>query len=116
MDELLVTTRLKALADPGRWRLVKLLAESPNDHVSFDPRCSTAHGVCFCHLEEQLGLSKPTVSHHLKVLREAGLVEGIRVGKWTYYRLNRAAVDELRHVLGNLQPTTRLIQLELPTA
>ena len=63
---------LKALAEPVRWRIVELLAREE---------------LCVCHLVEALDLSQPLVSHHLRVLREAGLVESSRFRYWTYYRL-----------------------------
>ncbi|HEV2811024.1 MAG TPA: metalloregulator ArsR/SmtB family transcription factor [Acidimicrobiales bacterium] len=65
-------TALRALADPLRWRIVELLA---------------AEDLCVCHLVEQLRVPQPLVSHHLKVLREADLVETERFRYWTYYRL-----------------------------
>ncbi len=70
-------------------------------------RCGTAYGVCFCHLKEKTGLSAPTVSHHLRILREAGLVEGVRVGRWTYYRLRPGALEALAHELLRLADRSR---------
>ena len=99
-------TRLKALADPARLQLVKILAEFPDPQVRSDPRCSLEHGICACHLEERLGLSAPTISHHLKVLREADLVEMVKLGKWTYYRLQARAMDELLGQMGQLRPVS----------
>lgn len=113
MNEALMVARLKALADPARLRLARILAEMPDDHTVFDPRCGTAYGVCFCHLEERLGLSKPTVSHHLKVLREAGLIEVVRVGKWSYYRLLPAGIEGVIQDVTSLRPVQKLLQLEL---
>ncbi len=112
MNEALVIARLKALADPARLRLVKVLAELPNEHTVYDPRCGDAYGVCFCHLEESLGLSAPTVSHHLKVLRQAGLIEVVRVGKWSYYRLLPAGLEGLIQVLGDLRSIHKVVQLK----
>jgi ArsR family transcriptional regulator, arsenate/arsenite/antimonite-responsive transcriptional repressor len=96
--------RLKALADPARLQLVQILADFPDTQVRSDPRCSLEHGVCSCHLEERLGLSAPTISHHLKVLREANLVEMVKLGKWTYYRLQVRAMDELLGQMSHLRP------------
>jgi len=98
----LTLRRLEALAHPARMAIVRLLAELPDEHTAYDPRCGTAYGVCFCHLKEKTGLSGPTVSHHLKLLREAGLVEGVRVGRWTYFRLRPGALEALGHELLNL--------------
>ena len=77
--------RLKALADPTRIGIVNRLACAPE--------------LCVCDLTEAFDLSQPTISHHLKILREAGLVEASRRGTWAYYRLNREAVDELSSAL-----------------
>jgi ArsR family transcriptional regulator len=76
---------LRALADPVRARIVELLA---------------AEQLCVCHLTEELGAAQPLVSHHLRVLRDAGLVEGERWRYWTYYRLRP---DALRAVAGRLE-------------
>ena len=76
----------KALADPTRVAIVNVL--------------STSDEVCVCNLTEAFELSQPTTSHHLKMLREAGLVESSRRGTWAYYRLVPEAVDALRGALG----------------
>ena len=73
-----------ALADPVRLRVLSILAAAPQSEV------------CVCDFVEPLGKSQPTVSHHLKILSEAGLVQGERRGKWVWYSLNRARLAELR--------------------
>ena len=74
---------LRVLADPGRLRLLSLIQAQPSREA------------CVCHLTEALGLSQPTVSHHLRVLFDAGLVDRERRGNWVYYRtLPRAEFDE----------------------
>ena len=73
--------RLKALADPTRIGIVNRLAG--------------ADELCVCDLTDAFDLSQPTISHHLRVLREAGLVEARKQGTWAYYRLDRSAVGEL---------------------
>jgi ArsR family transcriptional regulator, arsenate/arsenite/antimonite-responsive transcriptional repressor len=78
---------LRALADPLRWQIVQLFA---------------GEQLCVCHLTEELGVSQPLVSHHLKVLREAGLVEGERFRYWTYYRLVPGAFGEIANLLRGL--------------
>lgn len=83
-DEL--AARFKALADPTRVAIVNRLAG--------------AEEVCVCDLTEAFELSQPTISHHLRVLREAGLVEASRRGTWAYYRLVPETVDALRKALG----------------
>jgi ArsR family transcriptional regulator, arsenate/arsenite/antimonite-responsive transcriptional repressor len=77
----------KALGHPARVRIVHLLARAPEGEV------------CACDLIEPTGLAQPTVSHHLKVLREAGLIIGTRRGTWVHYRLVPAALDALRDAL-----------------
>jgi len=79
-----------ALADPARLRIVSMLAASPD---------GTA---CGCDLESPLGLSQPTVSHHLKILREAGLIEGERQGRWIHYRVVPDRLDEIRQAISPL--------------
>ena len=82
-----LATRFKALADPARVEIVNRLAGQGE--------------VCVCQLTGPLGLSQPTVSHHLKVLREAGLVEvAVKRGTWTYYRLVPDGVEALAFALG----------------
>lgn len=73
-----------ALADPVRLRVLSILAASPDGEV------------CVCDFVEPLAKSQPTVSHHLRVLSEAGLVQGDRRGKWVWYSMNRARLAELR--------------------
>src|SRR5215217_8201190 len=75
-----------ALSDPARVRIVNLIATSD------DP-------VCACHLIEPLGLSQPTVSHHLKKLVEAGLLEREQRGKWAYFSLTPDASERLAGVV-----------------
>src|ERR687884_888215 len=79
-----LAARFKALADPAR--------------VTILNRIATEGETCTCLLTGPLGLSQPTVSHHLKVLKEAGLIEvGSRRGTWTFYRLGPAPVGEVAH-------------------
>ena len=81
-----LAVRFRALADPTRVAIVNRLAQ--------------AEETCVCDLTAAFDLSQPTISHHLKVLRDAGLVESSRRGTWAYYRLVPDAVRELRHTLG----------------
>jgi ArsR family transcriptional regulator, arsenate/arsenite/antimonite-responsive transcriptional repressor len=74
------TAVLKALAEPLRWRIVQLLA---------------GEELCVCHLVEELDVPQPLVSHHLRVLRDLGLVSTERFRYWTYYRLEPAALAPL---------------------
>jgi ArsR family transcriptional regulator, arsenate/arsenite/antimonite-responsive transcriptional repressor len=75
-----------ALADPARVRIVNVVATSDEP-------------VCACHLIEPLGLSQPTVSHHLKRLVEAGLLEREQRGKWAYFSLTPEASERLAGVV-----------------
>ena len=75
----------KALGDPARVRLVNLLARADGE-------------VCLCELIEPVGLSQPTVSHHMKKLVEAGLVEREQRGRWAFFTLKRDAVETLATV------------------
>ncbi|WP_307045005.1 ArsR/SmtB family transcription factor [Agromyces ramosus] len=73
--------RLKALADPVRLRLVSIVAASEGQEA------------CVCDLTEPVGLSQPTVSHHLKILTEAGYLSRSKRGTWAYYRLVPGALE-----------------------
>lgn len=81
-----LAAQFKALADPTRIAIVNQL--------------SAADEVCVCNLTAAFDLSQPTISHHLKILRDAGLVESTRRGTWGYYRLVPEAVEALRGTLG----------------
>jgi DNA-binding transcriptional ArsR family regulator len=81
---------LQALADPTRLAIVRELAAQPE--------------VCACDLTGCCGVRQPTVSHHLKVLREAGVVVAERRGTWIYYRLDPTAAERLADVARGLIP------------
>jgi ArsR family transcriptional regulator len=78
---------LKALADPARLRLVSLIAAHDGQEA------------CVCDLTEPLGLSQPTVSHHLRTLVEAGFLERSKRGIWAYYSLVPGALDSVSRLL-----------------
>lgn len=78
---------LKALAEPVRWQIVQLLGDEE---------------LCVCHLVDDLALPQPLVSHHLRVLRQAGLVESERFRQWTYYRLTPGALADVGRRLSGL--------------
>lgn len=86
VDAVALADKFKALADPARVAIVNRLA--------------AADEVCVCDLNAALDLAQPTVSHHLRVLREAGLVESTRRGTWAFYRLVPEAIEQLRRTLG----------------
>jgi len=77
--------RFKALAEPARVAIVNRLAAQGE--------------ACVCQLVDSLDLAQPTVSHHLRVLREAGLISSNRRGTWIYYQLVPEAIEELRSTL-----------------
>ena len=83
----LLAGALQALADPARLRLLSLIASCPDSEA------------CGCDLTRPVGLSQPTVSHHLKVLHEAGLLDRERRGKWVYYRVRPERLASLRSLL-----------------
>jgi ArsR family transcriptional regulator len=76
-----------ALADPVRLRVLSILADAPEGEV------------CVCDLVAPLEKSQPTISHHLKILGEAGLVHGDRRGKWVWYSLDRERLAILRSAI-----------------
>src|SRR6266496_3678480 len=75
---------LRVVADPARLRLVSLIASSDRAEA------------CVCDLTEPLGLSQPTVSHHLKVLADAGVLHREKRGRWAYYRVDPEPLELLR--------------------
>ena len=77
----------KALGDPVRLRLVSLIGAHQGGEV------------CVCDLTEAFDLTQPTISHHLKVLREAGILTSERRGTWVYYRLQPAALERMAALL-----------------
>jgi ArsR family transcriptional regulator, arsenate/arsenite/antimonite-responsive transcriptional repressor len=77
----------RVLGEPARLQMLSLIAVQPNQEV------------CACELVETLGLSQPTISHHLKVMYEAGLLEKERRGTWIYYRIVQNQLTTLRDVL-----------------
>jgi ArsR family transcriptional regulator, arsenate/arsenite/antimonite-responsive transcriptional repressor len=78
---------LQALADPARLRLLSLIASCPESEA------------CGCDLTTPVGLSQPTVSHHLNVLYDAGLLDRERRGKWVFYRVRSDRLASLRSLL-----------------
>jgi ArsR family transcriptional regulator, arsenate/arsenite/antimonite-responsive transcriptional repressor len=85
-DSVSLAAVLGALADPVRLRLISILAAQGE--------------VCSCHLQEPLGRSQPTISHHTRVLAQAGLIEGEKRGKWTWWRIVPGRLAAVREALG----------------
>jgi ArsR family transcriptional regulator len=84
-----VAPLLKALAEPARLRLISMIASHPGGEA------------CVCDLTGAFDLSQPTISHHLKVLHEAGLVDRDKRGVWVYYRARTEALATLGALIGN---------------
>lgn len=82
---------LKALADPARLRLISMVAAADGGEA------------CVCDLTEPLGLSQPTVSHHLRVLVEAGFLNRTKRGTWAYYSLVPGSLDGIAQALSSLR-------------
>lgn len=82
-----LATIFRVLGEPARLQMLSLIAAQPSQEV------------CACELVETLGLSQPTVSHHLKVMYEAGLLEKERRGTWIYYGIVQEQLATLREVL-----------------
>lgn len=86
-DAIQLAAIFRVLGEPVRLRLLNLIAAQPTQEV------------CACELVEALGIAQPTVSHHLKVMYEAGLLEKERRGTWIYYRIVQERLVALREVL-----------------
>ncbi len=84
-----VAPLLKALAEPVRLRLMSLIASHPGGEA------------CVCDLNDAFDLSQPTISHHLKVLHEAGLLDRDKRGVWVYYRARTGALASLGTLIGH---------------
>ena len=92
-----LVTVFKALGDPTRLKILELLrarGKSCCDLVARDER-----GLCACDIEKSVGLSQAAVSHHMDLLRRAGLVDAEKRGRWMFYRRNEAALAGLAEVV-----------------
>jgi len=85
-----ISPLLKALADPVRLRLLSLVASYAD------------HEACVCDLNDAFELSQPTISHHLKVLHDVGLLDRTKRGVWVYYRVRAEALSDLSTLLGGV--------------
>jgi ArsR family transcriptional regulator len=81
---------VKALADPVRLRLLSLVASHADGEA------------CVCDLNDAFDLSQPTISHHLKLLHDVGLLDREKRGVWVYYRVNAGALGDLAALLGGV--------------
>lgn len=84
---------LKAVADPARVKILRLLKQKG--------QCSIGKGVgmCACDVQDHVTLSQPTISHHMSILRKAGLVLAEKHGLWMWYRRNEKSFKELAHAV-----------------
>jgi ArsR family transcriptional regulator len=87
-DAIELAASFKALGDPIRLQLLSMIASAEGGEI------------CVCDLTPAFAVSGPTISHHLRVLREAGLISGDRRGTWVYYRADPAKLAALSAVLG----------------
>jgi ArsR family transcriptional regulator, arsenate/arsenite/antimonite-responsive transcriptional repressor len=94
-DAAALATTLKALADPARLRILSLIAAQPEEEA------------CVCHLTEPIGLSQPTMTHHLQVLHAAGILDRDKRGAWVYYKVVPARLEEVRDALATHTPRER---------
>lgn len=105
-----IAEQLKTIGDPTRYRILEFLA------APVASCCSRDDGVCGCDLEEYLGLTQPTVSHHMKLLVEAGLVTAERRGRWVYYAIDTAALRTVAASLESLAHSADRVREELEAA
>lgn len=86
-----IVDQLKAVAHPVRWRMLALMSMHDD-------------GLCVCDLEAQFALSQPTISHHLRIMREAGVVVTDQRGTWVYYSVAPEAMQQLTRAFAQLIP------------
>jgi len=84
-----IVALFKALSDPTRFEIFRLIA-------------AQSDSICVCHITDRFVVSQPTISHHLKVLREAGLISVSRRGVWAYYAVDSQGLERLRSTVGDL--------------
>lgn len=92
-----VVETLKALADPTRLRILELLKSRGRSCCDLIAR--NEPGLCACDIETAVGLSQAAVSHHMGLLRRAGLVDAQKRGRWVYYSRNEAAIAALPNAI-----------------
>ena len=102
MNELV--SQLKALADPVRLSILEFLLKP------VQACCVQEKGVCACDFENVLGLSQPTVSHHMKILVQAGFVRPEKRGRWVYYELNPDTFTALQTSLSRYSAPVQVLE------
>ncbi len=90
---------LKALASSQRREIIRTISECTPDRGK---SCCAADEVCACKISERLGLAPSTISHHMAILRDAGLVSARKDGTWVYYTLDRETLRAVADSLGDI--------------
>jgi DNA-binding transcriptional ArsR family regulator len=95
-DDASLDRTLHAIADPTRRRILQALKGGANA-AKTSPKATHGHGPCLCagDIEERVHLSQPTISHHMAILTQAGLVEAAKRGQWRWYRRNEKAIRQV---------------------
>jgi len=93
LSEQELTRKLNAIADPARRKILSALKERGANSIGKDV------GLCATDIESRMQLSQPTISHHMSVLKKAGLIEATKLGLWVWYRRNEAAIRTLNREL-----------------
>ena len=91
MDEKRIAAIFKAFCDENRIRIIKLLRSGEK---------------CACKLLEEINVTQPTLSHHMKILCDAGIVVGRKEGKWTYYSFNPEGIERAKELLNQITTVT----------
>lgn len=94
-SEVRLDRMLHAIADPTRRRILDALKEKGACSIGKET------GLCACDIEQRVRLTQPTISHHMAILKKAGLVEALKQGQWMWYRRNESALRELAKNLRN---------------
>lgn len=108
MDD--VTSAFKALGDAARLKILEFLMRPTAEC------CSQEDRVCACDMETLLGLSQPAVSHHMKILSQAGLVSSEKDGRWVFYRVNRRRFRDLSQHLARFAKSEPAAKSAAPRA
>jgi ArsR family transcriptional regulator len=87
---------LKAIAHPTRLKIMQLLKQKGGCSIG------KGTGLCACDIEEQIELSQPTISHHMAILKKAGLVDAEKYGLWMWYRRNEKSLKELALMISGI--------------
>jgi len=95
LSEQELTLKLNAIADPARRKILTALKERGKNSIGKEV------GLCASDIESRMQLSQPTISHHMSVLKRAGLIEASKLGLWVWYRRNEAAIRALNRELKN---------------